>query len=358
MWRVPLSEKALAGVAATPEHVLVADRELADTTDVFRCLSAATGKEVWAHRYPTEGKLDYGNSPRATPLIHGQHVFCLGAFGHLSCVELPTGALVWQRNLKSDFGATEDLPWGYCGSPLLADGKLIVAPGSKEASLAALDPATGKVLWQTPGGPPSYGSLIVATLGGKRQLVGHDAATLGGWDLATGKRLWKLKPPQGGDFNVPTPLVQGGRLLAVTENNAARLFRFTDEGRPYEKPEARFDDLAPDTHTPVIVGGRLFGAFRDLYCLDLAHGLKPLWKGEDDAFHQHVSLIASPKRLLVSTSEGELMLIDPLADRLKLLGRQKVFDDDGGLLSHPALVGDRLYLRGSNEIACVSLEEK
>lgn len=345
-------------MAATADLVIVADRELADTTDVFRALSVSSGKEAWAYRYRAKGKLDYGNSPRATPFIHGDHVFCLGAFGHLSCLELRSGALVWQKDLKTDFGVTDDRPWGYCGSPLIADGRLIVAPGSKEASLVALEPASGKVLWQSPGGPPSYGSFIAATLGGTRQIVGHDETTLGGWDLATGKRHWKLKPAEPDDFNVPTPLVHEGSLFVVTENNAARLYRFSDKGIPFVKPAAKFNDLAPDTQTPVIVGNRLFGAFGDLYCLDLARGLSLVWKGEDAAFRQHTSLLASDERLLASTSDGELLLIDALADKFTLLGRQKVFDDEGGLLSHPALVGSRLYIRGSSEIVCVSLEEK
>ena len=50
-------------------------------------------------------------------------------------------------------------------------------------------------------------------------------------------------------------------------------------------------------------------------------------------------------RLLVSTSQAELLLIDARASEYKLLGRQKVIDGEDGLLSHPALVGRRLYLR-------------
>jgi hypothetical protein len=56
-------------VAATREFVLVSDRGLRDTADVWTCLAADTGKPVWTHRYPAPGNLDYGNSPRATPVI-------------------------------------------------------------------------------------------------------------------------------------------------------------------------------------------------------------------------------------------------------------------------------------------------
>ena len=37
------------------------------------------------------------------------------------------------------------------------NGKLIVNPGAKDASLVALEPATGKVVWKCPGKPASYG---------------------------------------------------------------------------------------------------------------------------------------------------------------------------------------------------------
>jgi hypothetical protein len=60
--------------------------------------------------------------------------------------------------------------------------------------------------------------------------------------------------------------------------------------------------------------------------------------------------------LLITTAEAELLLIDATADRFTLVGRLKVLKGDGGLLSHPALVGTRLYLRGSGEIVCVDLD--
>jgi len=336
--------------------VLVSDRELDDQFDVFRCLNAATGQEQWAHRYPAPGLLDYGNSPRATPLISGDKCFTLGAHGHLSGLELATGRPLWQLDLKSAFGLVEELKWGLCGSPLLVDGKLVVYAGGPQAAIVALDPATGKPLWKTPGNPPGYGSLTVGTLGGKRQLVGHDATTLGGWDIATGKRLWTLEPPIGGDFNVPTPNLWNGQLVVSTENNGTRLYRFDASGVIVEKPAAEYEALSPDTHSPVIVGDRLFGILSGLHCLDLKNGLKPLWIGKDPGFLEHASLIAAPGRLLVITSEAELILLDAAANELKTLGRQKALEGESGLLSHPALVGSRLYLRGSSEIVCLELD--
>jgi outer membrane protein assembly factor BamB len=356
VWRTPLAAIGLGGIAATQKYVLVSDRELDDQFDCFRCLDAATGKEIWAHRYPAPGMLDYGNSPRATPLVSGDKCWLLGAHGNLSCVELATGRELWQIDVKREFGLVEELKWGLCGSPLLVDGKLVLYAGGPKAALVALNPDTGKAIWKTPGNPPGYGSLIVATLGGKRQVVGHDSTALNGWDAASGKLLWSLEPPVAGDFNVPTPIVWRDHLLVSTENNGTRMFRFTEGGQIVKQPLAVDGELSPDTHTPVVAGDRLFGVHRDLFCLDLAAGLKPVWKNGDIVFSEHTNLIASNDRLLVSTSAAELLLIDTAANKFTLLGRLKELKDEGGLLSHPALVGRRLYLRGSSEIVCIDLQ--
>jgi outer membrane protein assembly factor BamB len=354
VWSTRTGSTGLGGVAATTDYVIYSERGLNNTMDVFRCLKADTGEELWAFRHPAPGELDYGSSPRTTPLIVGEHVYFYGAWGHLHCVELKTGVPIWQMDVRAEFNV-EKLTWGHCGTPLLVDGKLIVAPGAPDASLVALEPLTGKVLWKTPGEPASYGSLIVATLGGKKQIVGHDATTLGGWDIATGKRLWTLKPRKEGDYNVPTPMVAGDRLVVTTENNGTRVYDFDVNGVIKPTPIAVSMELTPETHSPVIVGDFVFGIWTRMVCLDWKQGLKTRWTGEDDAFVMHTSIITDGQRLLVISSEGELILISATAEKFNILSRMKALQDEKGVYSHPALIGTRLYLRGSDRIVCIDL---
>ncbi len=356
VWDRKLAGPGLGGIAATVKVVILGDRDLENVCDIFRCFSAPDGAPLWTVQYPAIGKLDYGNTPRATPLIHDGYAYLFGAFGDLHCVRLDTGEILWMKNLLLEFGGTTKLVWGTCSSPLLADGKLIVNPGAPEASLVALDPRTGEVVWQTPGGPAGFGSLIVATFGGTRQIVGHDRKSLGGWELATGRRWWTLVPPNEGDFNVPTPIQVGDRLLVTTENNGTRLYAFDREGKILSEPVAQNDDLAPDISTPVVVHDHVYCLWKDLYCLDVKAGLKTLWTGADKAFRQHGIILASDDRLLVIGAGGELVLVDACSATYEVVSRLRVFDDGStDSYSHPALVGRRLYLRGETALVCLAI---
>lgn len=354
LWSIDTEGPGLGGVAATRDFVFYSGRALRDTTDFFCCVKASDGSPVWSFNYPAPGALDYGNSPRATPLIHQGRVFVQGAMGHLSCLDMKTGSPMWEMNLKEEFDVKEDLKWGFCASPLIVNDKLIVMPGAPDAALVALHPAKGSIIWKTPGKAPGYGSLTQARFHGQTQIVGHDADSLGGWNPDTGKRLWRLAPPAPNDFNVPTPIVLGDGLLVSTENNGTRHLKIRVDGTIDPQPSAVFRKLAPDTHTPVRTGNRLLGISKRLYCLD-ATTLKPLWELTDPAFPRYCALVATDNRALVISLDGELLLVSTQDQPGKLLAKTKIFPDEKGLYSHPAFVGPRMYARASGSLACFSL---
>jgi len=353
-WTTEVGQRGLAGLAATDEVVVVGDRNAEDTGDCFHCLDARTGKTRWTLNYRTLGRLkDYGNAPRATPMLHAGKAYLLGGLGDLYCVDLRDGRTIWSTNLVRMGGV---LPtWGYCATPLIVDGRLIVNPGGKSIALAALDCQSGKELWRSPGLPAAYASFIVGTFGGVRQIVGYDEKSLGGWDPATGHRLWTLVPPERGDFNVPTPIDAGNRLIVASENNGTRLYEFNADGTINAQPVGRFSDLSPDSSTPVLAGGRLVGCWDNLYCLDADRGLHLRWSLEDDSLRGYASVIASRDKALVTCQNGELLLVRLDGTKPEVLSRLRVSGDDAEVLSHPALVGTRLYARDMTRVVCLEL---
>ena len=373
VWSRPLSRSGLGGVAATNYYVVIGDRDDDDRQDVFRCFDAETGRPLWTVAYDAPGELDYGNSPRATPLIENDRVHLFGAMGDLHCVSLATGRMLWKRNLVVDFGVPKESlsAWGYCSSPLVADGRLIVNPGATDAAVVALDPATGAEVWRCPGRPAGHASFVAADVSGVRQIIGYDNATLGGWDLATGRRLWSLAPEVSGDFNVPTPVLVRDtvpRLLVATEMNGTRLHAFRADGTIEPKPLGQRPEPAPDMATPVMYGHRIFCAQEKLFELDCSpRGLTEAAAPRSGPFAAYAAVVAGPQSVLAIGNDGRLVMFDAMFGA----GRNRrdpsmlaVFDVDSEsgtsegknpVYSHPAFVGTRMFIRGDNELVCVEL---
>ena len=187
--------------------------------------------------------------------------------------------------------------------------------------------------------------------------AGKSSATMrdsiGGWDIETGRRLWRVVPENDGDFNVPTPIIHDGRLIIVTENNGARAYRFQENGQMDDLPAAHFPKLRSDMSTPVLVAGKLYCVKDFLFCLDAEDGLRELWRLRDRALGDYASVIASADRLLV-VGNGELLLLRTDGSK-EVVSRQRIFPGKSELYSHPALVGNRLYVRGESSLRCIRL---
>ena len=153
-----------------------------------------------------------------------------------------------------------------------------------------------------------------------------------------------------------TPINVDGKLLVATENNGTRLYAFNKDGKIQPEPLACNLDLAPDSSTPVVTDGLVFGCFGGFFCLDLENELRTLYSVDDDAFYDYASLIAGNDHVLITTVEGELVLIRADGNRYTLQSRLRLFEDTE-VWSHPALIGNRLYIRNRTELCCVSLDK-
>ena len=349
----------LAGIAVQLPFVIVSDKSNDGRDDIWHCLNAEDGRELWTLTYSAPGELDYTNAPRATPVITDGKVFLLGALGHLHCVELASGSVLWKRNLLTEFGGTP-LTWGFCASPLLDGNRLIVGTASADSALVALNRLTGAVLWKTAGNPTAHSGMIVGVFRGRRQIIGYDSISLGGWDSESGNRLWTMTPDEPRDFNVPTPLNLGGRLLLATENNGARLYDFKANGAIDPTPIARNDNFKPNTSTPVLVDALVYG-FADglLYCLDPGKRLATRWATPLNGGGDYASLIGGNGHILIASVTGELSLIKATGESCRVQSSLHLFEGkDPQAWTHPALVGNRLYLRSQSEAVCLKLNEK
>jgi outer membrane protein assembly factor BamB len=370
-WTASLQDRGLGGVTATERWVLATDRDRAAGRDLLKFFDANTGRlalRVQLVRPPAEKpdpKLDYGESIRSSPVIHGNRAYVLDAYGVLfSCplpqTDAPTREIAVQgirtQSMVEKFKLST---WGVASTPLLVDDLLVVNVCGTKTSLLALRPDAMQLLWKGPGYGTGYASCIAGTFGGRRQILGYQSASFSGWDVETGSLLWTVRPAVDGDYNVPSPIVvDQHRVLLATENNGTRLYTFDDRGILQPDPTAVNEDVTPDTVTPVAAAGFVYCTSGDtLFRLDLNDGLKTDWTSRDEAFVGHATLLADVdgQRLLVVTYSGELFLFDVSAAVPQLKSRRRPFGlaVDEEIYSHPALVDNRLYLRGTNALMCV-----
>ena len=146
-----------------------------------------------------------------------------------------------------------------------------------------------------------------------------------------------------------------GELLVTTENNGTRLYAFDQAGKIQPEPIAENDELAPDVSSPAIVGRtRVLRLARTTAIASIStNDLQPIWIGEDDAFGDSSPLFVTDDRVLTFGRGGELLLVDATSPDFRIVSRLHPFSDPAArraeMLSHPALVGTRLYLRGESE---------
>ncbi len=348
-WVYRLSNQGNAGVVGTSEFVVVSGRDAIDKHDLFVCLDTETGQRYWEFSYPASGNLDYGNSPRAAALIDESYVYTLGAFGDLNCLEIETGNLIWKRHLVKDFAGVQP-KWGYAASPMMVNGMLIVQPGGNGNSMIALDAKTGDVRWSHRGRDTAYASPVLLDRNGQQTIIGFDSLSLGGWDAATGMRLWEQLPKKGSDFNVPCPVLIDNHLVVSSENNSTRLFELAKQGRSLPNQIAQFEALAGDTHTPVRWLDWIAGVDDELVVVDPKNGLNVVATFADDALESNVCLIACGDRMLVSNEMGDVLMLQLTDGRVRELGRFQVQSTPTKSLAYPAMIGKTFIYRTHNSV--------
>ncbi|MGB7837854.1 MAG: PQQ-binding-like beta-propeller repeat protein [Terrimicrobiaceae bacterium] len=351
LWRQPIGT-AWSGFAIVGNRAVTLEQR--GEQETVTCLDVLTGKQLWAYGYTARFDGSYsGEGPRATPTIADGRVYTLGATGLVSCVTLNTGALVWQRDLYKDAkgGRPE---WGYAGSPLVLDGKVIVSSGkSRRRSLFAYSVADGKIVWRDGSQPGNYSSPCLLNLAGVPQIVMFNMTNITAHEPKTGAVLWEypwgVRQPQ---IAQPVPVGPnrvafsssygvGTELLEIKKDDAGKL----SAHRVWKTLKFRVK-MSSFIHRDGYFYGLNDGI---LACIDARDG-SPKWK---EGRYGHGQILLVGDLLLVTAENGEIILLAPTPEAPNELTRFRVFS--GKTWNPPALSGDLLLMRTDQEAACLRL---
>jgi len=359
-WETPVGAGHASPVVSGTQVVVIA-RE--GEQEIVRALDVASGKEVWRAAYPVPYDVNpaartHGPGPKSTPAIAGGRVFTLGIGGILSAFDLANGTLLWRAP------APDVLPdYGAATSPLVDvndDTNVIVHVGGYEnGALTSFDAATGEPRWQWTGDGPGYGSPIIATFGGVRQVIAQTQKLLVGLDASNGALLWQMPFTTDFDQNAFTPVVFQDLLIVGGIDWPLTAIRLksqhgTQDGKwigetPWTNPHTPMF-----MSSPVVIDGTIYGLSMrsrgQFVAIDAASG-KTLWhtQGREG---ENASILGSRSWLIVSTTDGNLVVARTNPRKYEEVRRYQV--TQSALWAHPAITDNSIIVKDVGKVICWS----
>lgn len=332
-----------------------------DAVEYVIAVDVATGKEKWSAEAGALFTNGWGDGPRGTPTVDGDKVYALSGKGNLVCLNAANGQPIWTASLTDLGGKVPG--WGYCESPWVEGGRVMVTPGGPKGTMAAFDQITGKLLWQSTEwtDPAQYSSLIAVNHNNTRQLIQLTMQSIAGINAQDGRLLWKTDFP-GKTAVIPTPIFHDGQVfVAAGYGVGCKSVRIG----PDHAVETLYEstDMVNHHGGVVLVNGHLYG-YNDKAgwsCLDFKTGQvkwtdkKSLGKG---AIH-----CADGMLYLLEERTGTAVLIEANPEGWKECGRFTLTpqttqrNPKGMIWTHPVVSGGKLFLRDQELLFCFDVKK-
>ena len=320
-----------------------------------------SGDAIWATPCGPAFRQGAGNGPRSTPTIDGDFVYVLGGGGELSCLDVRSGRVKWQKNILREFAAS-NITWGICESVLIDGEKLVCTPGGRGATMVALNKRDGNVIWRAAvlGNPQaSYSSPIAVTVGGVKQYVSVTSRSVIGVRAADGRGMWQDSASSNGTANCSAPLFYENHIFSASGygTGGALLRLSSSRGETSARRLFTTSDMKNHHGGMVIVDGYLYGSNDPgiLTCLDLRDG-SVKWKNRSVG---KGSVTYADGRIILRSESGPVVLVEATPAGYRELGRFDQPNRSGrSAWAHPVVAAGKLFLRDQDLMLCLSLKDE
>lgn len=328
--------------------------------ECITCLNAETGETIW--RSVDKTRFDEtvsGPGPRSTPTYDAGVLYTYGSYAKLAALDAATGDVLWSRDLTEEFGAKLPM-WGFSNSPLIVDtdaGKLVViqAGGLAEHGLCAFNADDGKLVWEIPSKGENYSSAQHAEIDGESFVLFLSETGLLGLNPSSGTTVWEYTPEHWVKAAMVQPRQIAENDILVPIGDADHMTRITvrredDAWAVEELWSSRH--LKPSFNDFVVHDGYAYGFDQNiLACINLENG-KREWKRGRYGFGQLI-VLADAGQLIVASEQGELVLLNATPEGHEELGTIKALE--GKTWNHPIVANKHLFHRNGTAAVCYAL---
>lgn len=332
------------------------------------CLDRNTGKVLWeqtAHagvpkikRHP---KSSHANPTCATD---GERLVAFFGSEGLYCYDL-SGKLLWKKDLgvlDAGFYMVKEAQWGFASSPVIHDGKLVVqCDVQNDPFLAVFDVKDGTEVWRTPRKDyPTWSTPTVVAAGGVTQVLCNGFNEIAGYDLATGKRLWRLRG--GGDIPVPTPVVVDETAYFTSAhgvNSPIFAVKLSARGEVTPKLGETSTENVPwlrlrggnYMQTPLALGGLLYCCKDNgvLTCLDAKTGKEHYSQRIEGGVGFTASGASDGRHLYFTSEDGQVHVIRP-GEKYERVATNTLGEN---CMATPAVCDGVLYFRTQGHVLAI-----
>jgi outer membrane protein assembly factor BamB len=350
-WRVDVGTGYAAPITAG-DRVYAFSRQ--GEEEVMRALEAATGKTIWETRYNAAYKPNpaatrtHGTGPKSTPTLAGGRLYTLGMAGAVTAFDAASGRQLWQK----PGGPVEPL-YHTAMSPLVDRGLVVVHVGGHgNGALTAFDAATGDVKWSWNGDGPAYGSPIAAELGGMRQVVTMTQDNLVGVSASTGELLWRRPYSVRSTRNAVTPIIHGQTIIVSGLGMPVTGFRVHNRGGSWQFEDAwTNNDVTMDMSTGVLIGSAVYGFSPrnsgQFFAIDANTG-QTLWLSEPRQA-ENAAIVRAGDLWFALKTDAELLVVRANPKQFEILKRYPVADS--ATWAQPVLSGSRIFVKDVSNIS-------